>query len=460
MLDTIRRLKERIEELELLVDSDSERVYLNSPYVMKGGDAHMQRSIGAMASGASIPAHLPEPIPDEIAHLTDAFLARFGGSAYFFFDPLEFRHSVLLPLPFGHQDRPCPALLSVVYLWGSIPSQSHMVPTFLECVLQNIPHDLKNINTGVHPKLILETLQAEVMLSLYLMHVAAPVQGRYHCAAAVSIALSAGLHLASSPQRPQPFPPFPATTAPAADTVSDAYAFWAVVILNSCWIGADGAPSSISYDLPIDAPWDANSQAGGTIQKFLNGDKTEGLTSVALLAKAGALLERSISFASRPGCPPDTLMFASLERRLLDFHASFPSLHGEPNLTLAHAFIDLAILRLHAPYSSASEHSKYQALAASARILAGIESHDAINLGHVNPVFGPIYWTVASFYISEITVVYQNPVAINAPIQINVHELRAGVSRLMGGLASLAPYSPMFERCYVDVRMAYDNLPL
>jgi hypothetical protein len=34
MLETIRRLKERIEELELLVDSDPSRVYLSRPYTM------------------------------------------------------------------------------------------------------------------------------------------------------------------------------------------------------------------------------------------------------------------------------------------------------------------------------------------------------------------------------------------------------------------------------------------
>jgi hypothetical protein len=67
------------------------------------------------------------------------------------------------------------------------------------CVIQNVPQDLTNV--GVHSKLILETLQAEVLLSLYFMHSADLMQGRYHSAAATSIALGARLHLVGSQQQ-------------------------------------------------------------------------------------------------------------------------------------------------------------------------------------------------------------------------------------------------------------------
>ncbi|KAJ6566424.1 hypothetical protein B0H19DRAFT_1351854 [Mycena capillaripes] len=484
MLDTIRSLKQRIEELELLVDSDPSRVYLRHPYVIGDRIDHTQSSI---EYGSSTPINLLEPSPDAIANLTDIFLAQFGGSGYFFLDPYDFRHSVLLPLPFGHQDRPSPALLSVVYLWGSVlshatPNHPHTPDAFLTCVLQNIPRDLTGLD--MNRKLILDTLQAEVMLSLYLMHVADLVHGRYHCAAASSLALSAGLHLTGSPKCSEILPPFPMRTAPAADAGNDASVLWAVFILNSSWLVVDGVSSSISWGILFDTPWDPSSQVKepfsvskslGALQNFLDGAVIEGLTSVVLLAKAGVLLERVISFVSFPGSL-DTLIFASVERQLLDFQESLLQLHNEPNLTLARAFTDLAIVRLHAPYSDTSERSLHQALAASARIVRSTAGLNTINGSHINPVFGPIYWTIANFYISAITLAHQRSQATDIALNVNVHQLEASLTQLLSELTSLAPYSHMFrtpilpfnyftithfavsERCFVDVRMAYDNL--
>ncbi|KAJ6566425.1 hypothetical protein B0H19DRAFT_1257641 [Mycena capillaripes] len=445
MLSTIRGLKERIEELELLVDSDPSRVYLGHPPIfMPLNDRVASNSFTGDDSLA--PINMLEPSPDVIANLTDIFLARFRGSGYFFLDPHDFRNSILLPLPFGHQDRPSPALLSAVYLWGSVlshatPDHSHTPDAFLTCVLENIPHDLTAFN--VNRKLILDTLQAEVMLSLYFMHVAHLVHGRYHCAAASSLALGAGLHLTGSPQRSEIFPPFPMRTTPERDAGNNASALWAVVILNSSWLVVDGVSSSISWGIPFDTPWDPSPQVKepfsaskslGTIQNFLDGAGIEGLTSGALLAKAGILLERVISFVSRPGSL-DTLIFASVERQILDFQESLYQLHDEPNLTLARAFTDLAI-----------------ALAASTRIVRSTQGLNTINRNHINPVFGPIYWTIASFYVSVITFAHQRFRVTD------ISQLETGLTQLLSGLTLLAPYSHMFHRCFVDVRTAHDNL--
>ncbi|KAJ6457950.1 hypothetical protein C8R45DRAFT_1110291 [Mycena sanguinolenta] len=63
---------------------------------------------------------------DLVANLIDVFLGRFTNSGYFFLRSAQFRHSALLPLPFGHRDRPSPVLLSAVYLWASV--LSHVTP--------------------------------------------------------------------------------------------------------------------------------------------------------------------------------------------------------------------------------------------------------------------------------------------------------------------------------------------
>ncbi|KAJ7925429.1 hypothetical protein B0H13DRAFT_1863085 [Mycena leptocephala] len=529
MLETIRRLKERIEELELLVDSDPSRVYLSQPYTMphmqEMSPGHFPRmgfegsppitllggmdrsstspfplslrlAYGTSAIGPSIcfvrthviisPSYprttiyvaasdLSTPTPELRSATThhhisvDIFLGRFSRSVYFFIDSFQFRQTALLPLPFGHHDRPSPALLSAVYLWGSIlldvpPKDPHTPDAFLMCVIQNVPQDLTSV--GVHSKLILETLQAEVLLSLYFMHSADLMQGRYHSAAATSIALGARLHLVGPQQQHYTsYPAFPMGTSlinEGSDAVNKVDAFWAVVILSNCWVAADGAPSSISSGLTIDTPW----EGGSITERFLHGANTEGLTPVTCLAKAGVLLEHVVSFPISNHS--DAVLFTSLERRLLNFQALLPQLPGDHNLILAHALTDLAILRLHAPYTSASEHSRYQAFAASARIVGGIEGMNTINLRHIDPVFGlaapdasalqPIYWTIASFYMSEINIAAHRSPGFNIATQTD-HELEAGLNRLMSGLASLAPHGPMFEHCSVDVRMAYDNIP-
>jgi hypothetical protein len=167
-------------------------------------------------------------------------------------------------LPFGHRNRPSPALLSAVYLWGCVlshvtPSDPYTPDAFLVCVLQNIPQDLGSI--GGNPQFVLETIQAEVLLSFYYLHAACPVQGRYHASVAASISMGANLHLVCSPHHHAPYPPFTleSTLPPPRNAAEEADAFWAVVVINSFWVGAEGSPSPIPYGITIDSPWPSSS---------------------------------------------------------------------------------------------------------------------------------------------------------------------------------------------------------
>ncbi|KAF8205406.1 hypothetical protein K438DRAFT_1964470 [Mycena galopus ATCC 62051] len=381
----------------------------------------------------------------------DLFLGRFSPSSYFFLDPVQLRQSTLLRFPFGHESRPSPALLSVVYLWGSVLldvplAYPHTPDALLTCVIQNICQDLISLSLGSN--IMFETLQAEIMLSLYFMHSADPVQGRYHCGAATSIVLNAGLHLTGSTvEHNQAYPAFPMQTSQPPNAlftpINKAHAFGAIVILSSCWVVMDGAPSLIP--LGLDASLGASSQVGCTIQ----GDSIDGLTPIALLAKAGALLWRAVSF-TRGTSGPDSLMFVSLERRLLAFRQTLPPPLGAQESILTRALTDLAILRLHAPYSFTSDHSRLQALAACDRIKDDIEGLEGMNVRHVDPVFGPIYWTIATFYVSEITFASQHSLKFNFPDNLG---------RLVNLLAWLAPHGPIFECCFTALRIAYEQLP-
>lgn len=170
----------------------------------------------------------------------DAFLDNFTHVG-FFLDSSSFRRSALLAFPFGHYDRPSPALLSAVYMWGSRLSQAprHHVyneDAFLVCTLQNIHQDLG----GNHPHRVMHGIQAEILLSLYYLTLGRPVEGIYHSSAAVSLAISANLHLIKSAQitvQPAfgvletPFSP-PAHALEEGERIN---AFWTTLIVNNYW---------------------------------------------------------------------------------------------------------------------------------------------------------------------------------------------------------------------------------
>ncbi|KAJ7465420.1 hypothetical protein B0H11DRAFT_64778 [Mycena galericulata] len=296
MQQIIKALRLRIEELERGTGDTTSDVPLWQPYDSDSG-----------TTTPEIDFNFQEPRPEIISKFLDTFLDRFRGSAYFFLEPMRFVTSASLPLPFGHLVRPCPSLLSVVYLWGSVLAATTNDPfaedTFLLATLQNLPSDVRGFS--VHPKLVLETIQAEVLLSLYYLHIALPVQGRYHAAAAASLALSAHLNRLRETQS-EPHPRFPLAEQlllPYPDDISAAErigAFWGVVLLNNCWVAAHGCPPAIPFGITIDTPWPGGSQAGATVSRFLNGDDRDGQTSVALQVKASILLERIVAFSARP----------------------------------------------------------------------------------------------------------------------------------------------------------------
>ncbi|KAJ6559857.1 hypothetical protein B0H19DRAFT_1234343 [Mycena capillaripes] len=484
MIETIHTLKSRIQELEYLSIPDPTRIYLNQPYGSRQGShtPDIPDLGGLNLSPGQSPINMLEPPPGVIAALIDVFLDRFANSGYFFLHSSRFRQSALLPLPFGHRDRPSPALLSAVYLWGSLlshvrPHEPYTPEAFLVCVLQNIPQDLGGM--GGNPQQLLETIQAEVLLSFYYLHTACSVQGRYHASVAASIALGANLHLIRSPQHSTAYPPF-VLQMPfplprnAGEETARIDVFWAVVTINNYWAGAEGSSSPIPSAINVDTPWPSTSQvmlfrghgiypslnipqSGATITKFLNGNDDYGSSTVALLTKASILLERIIAFAARTIGPPDPTSLAALDHRLHTFQASLPPLPGAQPLVLTHALVDFAIVRLHAPYMRTSDSARGKCLSAAARVVLGVSSISILDgARNTDPMFGPVYAGVASVYINEITALGQGSRSPRA--QAQARELETRLGSLMGAVASLAAYSPLIERCFVDMRAAYAGM--
>ncbi|KAJ7154883.1 hypothetical protein C8R43DRAFT_1106437 [Mycena crocata] len=465
MLETIHALRARITELEYLATPDPSRVYLNQPYMLRERGSHTPDipDLGGLNLTPGRPAggNMPEPPSHLVVNFVDLFLQRFAHSGYFFIDSNRFRQSALLPLPFGHSDRPSPALLIAVYLWGSALSHvtlnaPYTPDSFLVCVLQIMPQDL----TGSGRNLVLETIQAELLISFYYLHTARPVEGRHHAAVAASLALSANLHLIRSAHQHVPYPPFalgtpilprPSNVVEEAERIN---AFWAVVIINDYWVGAEGSPSPIPNGIPIHTPWPASFQGGDTLTTFLNGNDTYGSSPTALLAKASLLLERIIAFSARTVGLPDSATLASFDRRLHSFQVSLPALPGPQPLILAHALVDFAIVRLYAPYTRTSDSARAKCLAAAARVVIGVGAVNILDGARTaDPILGPVYAGVASVYMNEITALNRSPRGHG-----RARELETPLGSLMGAMASLAAYCPLIERCFIDMRAAYTSM--
>ncbi|KAJ6457957.1 hypothetical protein C8R45DRAFT_913419 [Mycena sanguinolenta] len=460
MLETIYDLRRRIDELEYLNVPDPTRIYLNQPY-----DSRSQ-------------SHSPD-LPGKLVHLrtrVDVFLGRFTNSGYFFLRAAQFRHSALLPLPFGHRDRPSPALLSAVYLWASV--LSHVTPdpytadAFLTCALQNIPQDL--IGIAEHPQLVVDTIQAEVLLSLYYLHTAHHVQGRYHAFAASSIALGANLHSIRSAQYHSAYPTFTLQTAlplpqnPVEESIR-IDAFWAVVLINNIWAGVEGSPPSVSYPINIDSPWPSSSHvmslpnypisSTGTTNTGPLLWRTSSKQPSSSNASSHSRAAQSVSTLARLSCPfvtlfkgpPDPASLASLDRRLHTFQAALPPLPGMQTLVLTHALVDLAIVRLHAPYLRTSDTARAKCLSAAARVVVGASTVNILDgARNTDAMLGPIYAGVARVYMDEITALRQS--GRRSPrVQAQGRELEMRLGTLMSTMASLAPYSPLIGARHLPI---------
>ncbi|KAJ7096917.1 hypothetical protein C8R44DRAFT_748700 [Mycena epipterygia] len=458
----IRTLKSRIRELEDAAAAEGSQIFLHQPYpspihASGSGNLHIHNWIELKAPSSVV----QEPPAQVVVQFLDSFLARFRNSGYFFLDPHRFSNSALLRLPLGHLDRPSPSLLHVVYLWGCVLS-STLTPVpedeFLRGALESLPGDIPRF--ALHPKLVLETIQAEVMISLYYLHAGLPVQGRYHSTAAVSFALSAGLHRLSVPADDPSIrfllaePMLPPALG-ARDKAERINAFWAVTVLNNYWVAADGCPSAIPYGATIDTPWHSNSLGGATITKFLNGNDEDGHSSVALLTKSSILLERIIAFSSRNTTgPPDTTTLNSLDKRLHTFQAALPRLSSDQTLLMAHALTDLAIVRLHAPSTRGSSTARNTCLNAANRIISNLATADVAGLP--DPMLGPLCATVSTVYMYEMAALRTGGGGGQARAQYHEFDVRMG--SLLNAMAPLAPRSPVIERWMLSAREAYAGL--
>ncbi|KAF8153414.1 hypothetical protein B0H34DRAFT_784478 [Crassisporium funariophilum] len=381
--ENISRLEARIQELQN-PDVAIAAIKLHQPYGGPGGPPS-----GSSRSSVQDP---PRPVADKLLNGFLQFSTEFG----FFLNVPRFHASMIQALPIGHPSRPAPALILTVYLWGirisNDPSVKSNEATYLTRAIQEAATAL----SGNHPKKIMHSLQAEILLANYFFANGRFFEGKYHVANAVSTAVSAGLHKIRSSQ------PSPTTISPPNDPIEEGERIigaWTVFNLDKCWaIALESTPnfehSSHTLAAKVDTPWPLemeefekgrlpqNVRTANTIQNFLYGAATQdvGLSTKAIEAKAVILWERVTGFARSCSQNPEKAR----------------------KLAVGYSILSAATIRLHTPFSQRSESSRRKRLAAAQVILDIVISLKPRGLVHVNSIMGSVWIEAAQVFFDEL----------------------------------------------------------
>lgn len=185
----------------------------------------------------------------------------FGPDFGFFLHMPRFLNQLRASIPPTDQSPLPPALVHAVQLIGLLfagdSTLQQQEPRKLALLIQTLSSDLD-------PSRILYTLQAEVLVSCYFFHRNRRLEGSYHAAAAVSIAVACKLHkIRSASWMVQP----PGTPSgqevqlfPPADDIEEGErirAFWTVFSLDRCWAVWTQSPSVFMTQpsAQVDTPW-------------------------------------------------------------------------------------------------------------------------------------------------------------------------------------------------------------
>ncbi|KAJ7640700.1 hypothetical protein DFH06DRAFT_1477650 [Mycena polygramma] len=441
-------------------------------FVGPGSDA------GRVARSSNSSSRGPEEPPiDVVECLVDVFLENVS-QVGFFLDAAAFRHSALLDVESCSHDRPLPSLMSAVYMWGARFSAAPRHPVynedaFLVCALQNIHNDLG----GNHPHRVMHGLQAEILLSFYYLALAQPVEGMHHSSAAVSLALSAGLHLINAPHTLQPC--FGDSPGPPSSVRSDAErisAFWTVVIVNNYWVVAYGSPSMIpDNDTAVDAPWplnlddyvssglfDATASGGGGVSKLLSGLIADGFSPLALHSKASMLLERAITFSATYADDSDyETAFDFLDTLLEQFMLSLPlgleprcSEKAKHRLLVTQTLVHTAVIRLHALRIHTSDESRRKYMTAALTVVHIISNTNFSGWRTVDPIMGILWTTVCEVFVGELANLGGGG---GVALSEQYRDLTSCLQTVLFTMRAFAVGSPLTEHFCARVEEAYGN---
>ncbi|KAJ7744218.1 Zn(2)-Cys(6) binuclear cluster domain-containing protein [Mycena olivaceomarginata] len=420
------------------------------------------------AAANSMPTELPFIVLQALAH---NFLQNADGCG-FFLDTQAFHDAITTT---GGQHLP-PVLLNVMYLWGIHLSDDARISAFEPAFLAHALRSTAGSLSGTHPRRILHSLQASVLLAYYFIRNARILEGKYHISVAVSIALSAGLHRIRALQGADT-PPVSEMLAPPRDTQDEGErisAFWGVLNLNNCFASRDGTCSNISYggstSLVIDTPWPLETtdyverphllplQSSGTVVNFLRDVPDNATSSSALYAKAGILYEEATRLGGRcrsGGLSPNDPEFTALDRKIDAFTPTLPPIQSQQML-LVHTLSHCATIQLHEPLTNTNVGSRTKTLVAARAVVdihARTEMIPKPMLGLLEPAVAPLWTTTCLAFIAEIDLQRHEDRGTNG-----VEMLKDCVDRIIAAMEFFAPRCRLMTAQLEAVRRAYESV--
>ncbi|KAJ3872732.1 hypothetical protein F5051DRAFT_479614, partial [Lentinula edodes] len=364
----------------------------------------------------------------------------------FFLEHSRFSDSALLPLDFGHQSRPCPGLLSTVYLWGIHLSpqaqRKDLEHILLMRALRDTASDLSTANP--HPHRFMHTIQAETLLGYYFFRNGNILEAKRHASSAASLALGCGLNTLRSSNEQQQWSSN-INLPPPQDPIEEGErinGFWTVFTLYRDVAVTVDPPRSVCgiFDAPgcqIDTPWPLDMDmyrkvcfnptsfpsTSMTIHEFLNQiqqsvNDHQLASTTSMITKASLLLHQASFVAGKydsniPTHEAQTLFatFQSIQRLISSLRSQLPPLEKFDNqnqnlpalreIHLAHSLIHGSIIRLNEIFSdSNADCRQYCVKSAQAMIHGG--GFDVDEFGCVNPIMGMLWRLACQTLVQEI----------------------------------------------------------
>ncbi|KAK0480633.1 hypothetical protein IW261DRAFT_1418996 [Armillaria novae-zelandiae] len=375
---------------------------------------------------------------------------------------LDIAHFVQSATSSNLVERPIPALLSAVYLWGIHLSPSRDIAAWEgQFLIQAVNHASQGLaNCSSHPYGVIQCIQAEVLLAQYCFRNMKVVEGKHHTNSAVALVLGSGLHKIRSQNGSSG-----SVLAEARNALEEGErlnGLWTVVILNNSWTAVDGSPSSLSEveeATRIDAPWPLDireysrlprplDRSSQTIQRFLRGGDDVGTSILALHAKASILFEQASRFGSKVHLGMSSAQindfkttFASFSNVLERFIQRLPTFQVMSMLstpatagmisTLAHA----TVILLHFPVRSLNPNSSERMGTAAIEITQVLSLMNNAELPFIDAIMGVLWSTACRFLIDRVSSMPQ-------PQQATRQKL---LQMIMAALTIVAPRSAFVD---------------
>ncbi|KAL0058002.1 hypothetical protein AAF712_015338 [Marasmius tenuissimus] len=415
----------------------------------------------------TFPSHEPESTPPNAQLLIDTFFAHAHDIGFFLNIP-RFRN--FLNLPQGDPARPLRGLMSIMYLMGlrlaklSLPTSTDKAQS--EALVAHTMDEITSmpINSSSHPFLVVQTIQAELLLATYLFVHSRQLEGQYHLTRAFSLSIGARLNTIQTTRgrpsisiessidnvsfSPQSIslcstPPFslPHTSDPVVEG-ERVNAFWTAFTLCNTWDAVVEAPTSLisvgDGFMEVDTPWpmdmDGYEQGGFpedlqcscTVEKFLNhnlGDTcVHDFSDVAMFAKASVLFKRARKIIAQVKQAIGTIdqstfkAFATHSNLVRSFRESLPPIStatatpDRPTIVgmnlVTHTLAHCSAIQLHSVSFDTDPYSSTQSLLAAiycVQILDDPEVDQYLRQPRrLNPVMGVLWGIVCDVFLAYI----------------------------------------------------------